>query len=168
MISQNCRPFSGDAWVAITLVTGVVTLSIYISRIVTPSTRDADSNRVMALSIWMFFVVVNAYYGGAMTMFFANKISIDLETKRDVLQAYPDWHLIFKDGAQSKFIEYAIQGDADYVEYLARDEVDPQKTRFGTYEEGLHRIETRNEIMFIKESDLKGWLRSNPNHVQVS
>ena len=94
-------------------MTGVVTLSIYISRIVIPSTRDADSNRVMALSIWMFFVVVNAYYGGAMTMFFANTISIDLETKRDVLQAYPDWHLIFKDGVQSKFIEYAIL--IDYV-----------------------------------------------------
>ena len=100
-------------------------------------------------------------------MFFANTITIDLETKRDVLQAYPDWHLIFKDGIQSSFIEHAIQGDADYVEYLARDEVDPRKTRFETFEEGLHRIETRNEIMFIKESDLKGWLRSNPHHVQV-
>ena len=150
-------------------MTGVVTLSMYVSGFATSSTRDTDSNRVMALSIWMLFVVVNAYYGGAMTMFFTSTISLDLETKRDVLQAYPQWHLIFLNGSESRTIyEYSTQGDADHVEYQARDEADPTKTRFQTYEEGLKRIEINNEIMYMKESDLMGWLRSNPHHVQVN
>ena len=102
-------------------------------------------------------------------MFFTSTISLDLETKRDVLQAYPQWHLIFLNGSESRAIyEYSTQGDADHVEYQARDEADPSKTRFQTYEEGLKRIEINNEIMYMKESRLSGWLRSNPHHVQVN
>ena len=101
-------------------------------------------------------------------MFFTSTVSMDLETRRDVLHAYPDWHLIFKDGQEIRLLEYALQGDKDHMEYMARDEVDQTKTRYITYEEGLNRIKTNQEIMLAKETNLKGWLRSNPHHVQVS
>jgi len=38
------------------------------------------------------------YYGGAMTMFFANEIRVPFESIRDVIRAYPDWMLIIQIG----------------------------------------------------------------------
>lgn len=148
-------------------MTGVVAISMFVTHYVIPGTVGTESNRIMAFSIWTFFVLLNGYYGGAMTMFFTSTITMDLETRRDVIQAYPDWKLIFKDGAQIDFIIYVNKGDQDYVEYWARDQADQTETRFGTTEEGLHRIASSQEIMFIEEPVLKGWLRANPFHSQV-
>ncbi len=50
---------------------------------------------------WYFFVLLNAFYGGALTMFFTSKVSIPFDTVRDVMRAYPSWRLIVQDG---KFI----------------------------------------------------------------
>ena len=92
---------------------------------------------------------------------------LDMETRRDVIRAYPDWNLIFKDGAEVDFITYVNKDDPDYVEYWARDQADQRETRFVNTEEGLERIASNQEIMYIGESYLKGYLRAFPFHSQV-
>ena len=169
--SQN-RAFTNAAWVAIFLMIGVVAFCMLITHLIMPRTKpetkdSAYSYKIMAFSIWIFFVFINAYYGGALTMFFTSTITIDFETRRDIFKAYPDWNLIFKDGKQIHFFSFVDQGDPDYVAYWARDQADQTDTRFGTIEEGLSRILSKQEIMFIGEPQLKGWLRANPFHVQV-
>ena len=162
------RAFTNDAWVAIAFMSGVVALCMLITHFVLPTTQNTESHRIMAFSIWTFFVFINAFYGGALTMFFTSTITADFETRRDVLQAYPDWNLIFKDGTESNFAVPASQGDPDLVEYWARDQADQAETRFKTLQEGLVRIATNQEIMYVEEGQLRGWLRENPFHVQVS
>ena len=46
---------------------------------------------------------INAYYGGALTMFFVSEITLPFNTLRDVLQAFPEWNLVFVDGEESNF-----------------------------------------------------------------
>ena len=41
----------------------------------------------------MFFVLLNAYYGGAMTMFFSSEISVPFTNILEVINAYPTWNL---------------------------------------------------------------------------
>ena len=164
---MKCRTFTNDAWVAIAFMSGVVALCMLITHFVIPTTKDTESHRIMAFSIWTFFVVINAYYGGALTMFFTGTVTVDFETRRDVIQAYPDWKLIFKDGADILFATPASQGDPDFVKFWARDQADQAKTRFKTVQEGLVRIATNQEIMHVEEGQLKGFLRENPFHVQV-
>ena len=41
----------------------------------------------------MFFVLLNAYYGGAMTMFFSSEISIPFTNIIEVINAHPTWNL---------------------------------------------------------------------------
>ena len=60
-------------------------------------------------SMWTFFVLINAYYGGAMTMFFVSEISLPFETLRDVLQEFPSWNLMFIDGNDNYFKTPSIQ-----------------------------------------------------------
>ena len=148
-------------------MTGVVAFCMILTHYVIPGTVGTESHRVLAFSIWTFFVLINGYYGGALTMFFTSTISMDLETRRDVIQAYPDWNLIFMDGDQMLFIIYVDKGDPDFVEYWARDQADKTETRFGTLKEGLGRIASNQEIMYIEESVLKGYLRANLFHSQV-
>jgi len=47
---------------------------------------------------WFFYVLLESYYGGAMTMFFANEIRIPFENIKDVIRAYPDWILTLQIG----------------------------------------------------------------------
>ena len=44
-------------------------------------------------SAWLFFVLLNAYYGGALTMFFTSEIPIPFNTIEQVMDAYPTWKL---------------------------------------------------------------------------
>jgi hypothetical protein len=44
------------------------------------------------------FVILNAYYGGAMTMFFTSTVSLPFETIYDVMRAYPTWRLVYMYG----------------------------------------------------------------------
>ena len=68
---------------------------------------------------WIFFVLLNAYYSGAMTMFFTSEIQVPFNTVEDVMKAYPDWKLKFM-GGNGVFFQYkAIQvGDFYILEML--------------------------------------------------
>ena len=50
-----------------------------------------------------FFVLINAYYGGALTMFFVSEISLPFQTIEDVLKLFPSWNLVFLDGNDNFF-----------------------------------------------------------------
>ena len=52
---------------------------------------------------WSFFVLINAYYGGALTMFFASEVGLPFETMRDVLKAVPTWTLLHLSGSEAHF-----------------------------------------------------------------
>ena len=53
--------------------------------------------------IWLCFVPIEAYYGGALTMFFTSEVTLPLETMSDVLEAYPTWTLKVMNGMQMEF-----------------------------------------------------------------
>ena len=162
----DSRSFTDESWVAVFFMTAVAVLCIFITYFVIPDAETTSGHKIMAFSIWTFFVIINAYYGGALTMFFTSTVTIPLETRRDVMRAYPDWNLIFKDGAEINFVTFVLQGDPDFIEYWTRDQADPTETRVGSIKEGLDRIAKEQEVFFIDDGQLKGWLRANPFHVQ--
>ena len=64
---------------------------------------DMTSSKISITCLWFFFVLVNAYYGGALTMFFVSEITLPFKTIRDVLQVFPSWNLVFLDGNDNYF-----------------------------------------------------------------
>ena len=49
----------------------------------------ADSCIIMQTSGWYFFLLFNAFYGGALTMFFTSSPDLPFSDIRQVMQAYP-------------------------------------------------------------------------------
>ena len=97
------RPFTPKVWknIGITVIVGLALLCLPYFFI-----RDWDNmsaNSITKLSLWIFFVLIHAYYGGAMTMFFANEIVPPFKNLRDVLQAFPEWNLVFTAGLEVYF-----------------------------------------------------------------
>ena len=56
---------------------------------------NSDSLKIASLSGWYFFVLINAFYGGALTMFFVSLPTLPFDDVIGVLREYPDWKLIF-------------------------------------------------------------------------
>ena len=52
---------------------------------------------------WFFFVLINAYYGGALTMFFVSEITLPFNTIRDALKAFPTWTIMYQAGNDAYF-----------------------------------------------------------------
>ena len=63
-----------------------------------PFFEETNGYKITTTCVLFFFVLVNAFYGGAMTMFFTSELSIPFETVRDAIRAYPDWELMFQEG----------------------------------------------------------------------
>ena len=97
------RPFTNNAWtcIGIILITGLVFL--FLPYFFIRSWDNMSANTIIKLSLWFFFVLINAYYGGALTMFFANEIDPPFKNLREVLQAFPRWNLIFPSSMEILF-----------------------------------------------------------------
>ena len=52
---------------------------------------------------WLFFVLINAFYGGALTMFFVSEVTLPFNTLRDALRVFPSWKIIYQSGNDAYF-----------------------------------------------------------------
>ena len=103
------RPFTNDVWHAIGIITSIG-VTIFISPyFFIKGWGGMKANSIMEVSLWCFFVLINAYYGGALTMFFVSEITVPFNTLRDVLKVFPDWNLIFLRGEDVVFKLPALQ-----------------------------------------------------------
>jgi len=52
-----------------------------------------------SFSCWLLFTLMNAYFSGAMTMFFTSSPLTPFQSIQDVMRAHPDWLLLHQRGA---------------------------------------------------------------------
>ena len=102
------RPFTSASWRAIIGMTVLILATVLAPFFLLSYFEETLSYRVVTLSSWYFFVLLNAYYGGALTMFFTSDISIPFESLRQVMRAYPDWKLMYMRGSESKLLIVSI------------------------------------------------------------
>jgi hypothetical protein len=97
------RPFRDDTWQGIGIMSAIGILFLFVPWIIIKDYFDMTANKIVLTSGWFFFVLINAYYGGALTMFFVSEITLPFNTIRDVLKAYPDWKMVHVKGSESMF-----------------------------------------------------------------
>ena len=89
------RPFTSDAWSAIAAVLLVAIACVGLPFLLRhPAVEETEGHQIMVMTVWYFFVLLNAYYGGALTMFFSSEARVPFATIRDVIKAYPEWKLL--------------------------------------------------------------------------
>ena len=92
------RPFTPDSWTAIGVMSAII-LGVLIASYFSISDYEQTSAYMISyISAWFFFVLLNAFYGGALTMFFSSEITIPFEEARDVIKAYPTWNFLMLSG----------------------------------------------------------------------
>ena len=92
------RPFTADAWVTIlTFILGLAFIQL-VPRTMMPQFEETGSFKIGSTAIWYFFVLINAYFGGALTMFLASEVSVPFESIREVMRSYPTWKLWMHSG----------------------------------------------------------------------
>ena len=146
------RPFTHDTWVCIcSMIVSVTIILLIPTKIIkNPSSNDSFKN-IVELSLWSFFLLLNSYYSGAMTMFFANENGLPFQNVRDVMQS--SWKLKFFDGNEIYFRVPANNGDPDYVEYWQKVLESP-----GTFnvpvKDALKTLSEPNTVLYSPHSKL--------------
>ena len=92
-----------EVWQWIGILLGCGLIAFFGPYFFVPGWDDMKANSIIEVSLWFFFVLINAYYGGALTMFFVSEITVPFETLRDVLKVFPEWNLVFMDGVEAYF-----------------------------------------------------------------
>lgn len=108
------RPFRDDTWEGIGIMSVIGILILIIPWILIKDYFDMTASKIVMTSGWIFFVLINAYYGGALTMFFVSEITLPFNNIRDVLRAYPAWNLLYIDGNEAYFNLPAAQVNGIY------------------------------------------------------
>ena len=83
------RPFTLQSWGLCIIVTITVLGSI----ITMDKIGRTWSVRIVTISGWIFFLLVHAFYSGALTMFFSVSSVVPFQTIEDGVQNHPGWNL---------------------------------------------------------------------------
>ena len=86
-----------------------------------------DSHFVVCTTGWFFFTLINAFYSGALTMFFTMDFQLPFETMTEVLEAYPNWKLRVLNGNEVIFYNLALHRGKLYQEFFERVQTDSGK-----------------------------------------
>ncbi len=99
------RPFRDEAWVLIASTVLILLLTMVLPFAILPNLFEKTAAwRIIHLVSMLFFVLVNAFYGGAMTMFFTSEVSLPFQEIRDVMRD-ESWTLIVQKGMGGGFLK---------------------------------------------------------------
>ena len=155
------RVFTNDSWVAVSAMVVSILLCMLTVKL-TKFEQHSNGEKIMAFTIWMFFVLVQAFYAGALTMFFTSTTTLPFETDRDVIQAYPDWKIWMRSGSEHNIYTHVLKGDPDYIKFWERYTEDPNGTVYNSEKEGLEILSRGQNVIMTGESKFVGHLKSNP------
>ena len=156
------RPFTDDAWGGIGFVFMIILIVLLVPYSTISYYEHTEGYNITAFFGWMFFVLINAFYGGALTMFFTSELTIPFNSIEDVMKVYPDWKLKMMVGNDVHFQYKAIQGDKLYAEFWDRVINLPDETVFNTLQEGLDILLEERAVIHTMTGMLKGYFQANP------
>ena len=160
------RPFRNEAWYGIGVMFIIILIIIIGPYAFFSYYEKTDGFNIAAWWSWMFFVLINAYYGGALTMFFTSELTLPFNSIEDVMKVYPDWKLQMMTGNDVHFQYKALAGDPLYSAFWDRVQNEPEDTVFSNLREGLDKLKTGRYVIHTMTGMLKGFFKSNPFHQQ--
>ena len=160
------RPFQDEAWILVLASVIIIVINIAIPYSLLSYYEHTESFKLSSLFSWLFFLLINAYYSGALTMFFSSELTLPFNSIEDVMRSYPDWNLKFIDGNDIHFIVKAKSGDYLYSEFWERVTNFREQHVFQNLEEGLNLMKNERAVIHIGEGRLTSYFKTNPFHQQ--
>ena len=103
------RPFQEATWLAILSMIGLIPIVYFLIYKVYGQVDELTSTKIFEFSFWTFFILVNAFYGGALTMFFASEVSLPFDSINSAIEMVPDWKVAMVTGTEFHFVQEAQQ-----------------------------------------------------------
>ena len=160
------RPFQDEAWILVLASVIIIVINIKVPYTLLSYYEHTKSFKLSSLFSWLFVLLINAYYGGALTMFFSSELTLPFNSIEDVMRSYPDWNLKFIDGNDIHFIVKAKSGDPLYSDFWERVTNKREEHVFQNLEEGLNMIGKERAVIHIGEGRLTSFFQTNPFHQQ--
>lgn len=163
------RPYSKDSWWMVGLTTLVLLVLYYVPQffpIVQKHRSELQSVRMVQSIGWYFFMLLEVYYSGALTMFFSTEIGVPFETMKEAMQAYPEWKMQLQRGMEVFFVYKVQEKDPDYLAFWDRVENMPEETVFQEWDEGIRRMREDYAVILFEEGRLKGYMMDHPEALE--
>lgn len=84
------RPFNTNVWIMYSLLSVILGVFIFV---ISEFTDYKNSVKWASFSVWFLFVFINAYYGGAVTMFLLSEVDVPFKSLDEAI-TYHDWKVI--------------------------------------------------------------------------
>ena len=160
------KGFIWNAWTTLLFISGAILLPIFLAY-KCGINDNMQGIKVLTFTMWLFFTLVNSYYCGVLTMFFATANELPFNTMNDVLLAYPDWNLRFEGALKGWIFEMAERGDTNYALLWQRYETNSNETTFGSIQNGLELMENGQNVLLVDENKLLGYIKSHPTNQKI-
>ena len=152
------RPFTANVWAILFSILLVLAFTIALRLLVERKTSLHVSFRIIHACVMVFVILVNAYYGGALTMFFSTEAKVSFKSLMDVLRD-PSWNIVIRNGChvQVKGLKILLSffsgseswyyflrdryGDKEYVRLVDTLEERPEEMFYGDLGEAMKRME---------------------------
>jgi len=157
------RPFTNVSWIVIWCSLGVLFAILAVPQFVIPQFHLEQAELVLSTTAWYFFVLMNTYYGGALTMFFATEDSVTFHSELDVVRAYPQFKLLVDEVTIAPYVLNANAGDEDWMKFKQRWEKKPEEVFYNGLANGVEKL-TRDSSYIVSTNKglLKGFYKQNP------
>ncbi len=165
------RPFQIHVWAVLLAIVSVFVMVIlhFENSLGLDFFRASDGGRAARATLMILFVVFNAFYSGALTMFFTTDVAIYMESVKDVLRD-STWDLVVKEGtpfsykmdtdcnmilqtdADLNYQPMIEAGDPDYVTLHQKMQKRPEEVYFDSASEGVDKLRNgrcKNMDLFI-------------------
>ena len=126
------RPFTEMSW----LVIFIFFFFLFFLSLVIQFFDKKASKSIIELTAWFLFVMLYAYYGGAMTMFFAVEPSLPFKTIDEAMLANPPWKVLILNGS-----EIFVKSRENYQHYIKGIE-NPDDLTVQSIDEGKNKAYT--------------------------
>ena len=158
------RPFTVEVWIVIGFIVILFSSSLLIPFVfVHKKLRNKSHfNRIIGSIAFVFFMLIEIFYSGALTMFFSTAPTLPFETMEEVMRAYPTWRLMMRYGNDVYYVYKLQDGDPDYVEFWNRVLNEPDEAVFKDVNEGMNKVLSGFSVAQMQEGSIKGWIRQNP------
>ena len=113
------KPFTPQCW---SLILPLAVFIFLFSSQWRRAKKEFEWRRLLMFSLSAFYVVLYAFYGGALTMFFTSKAKIPFETVEDAALKYPQWKIIMTEVAMNFFPGFTPQL-IDYKRMMEEEEM---------------------------------------------
>ena len=87
------RPFHSTVWIMSLVLFG---FSGFLTYGLVKQSKSKDCSRFLMFSTSISFTLINAYYGGALTMFFLSHSELPFSNIKEAL-GFPEWKIIFRE-----------------------------------------------------------------------